>query len=196
MGNTDRIKPAATIAALIKERRTVRVFRNDPVSDELLLELLNVAVWAPNHGLREPWRFILYKGEGRRVFTDAVIGAFTPDEKIKYAETRAEYYMGIPIHLIVILKEDPRQKQWDEDFAAVCCLIQNFQLAAWEQGLGVVWKTNPYLYDPGFRAATGVQPGEKVIGVLHVGYPDKIPPARPRTAAEKLLTVIDCDERR
>lgn len=196
MEKAEQFKPASTAAELIEARRTIRVFRDDPVPDELLLQLLNVAVWAPNHGLREPWRFILFKDEGRRIFTDAVIGSFTPEEKLKYASARTDYYMGIPVHLVVILKEDPRQKQWEEDFAAVCCLIQNFQLAAWEKGIGVVWKTNPYIYNPGFRAAIGVRPGEKVIGALHVGYPDIIPPARPRTAAEKLLTVIDCDERR
>lgn len=104
---------------------------------------------------------------------------------------KMEYLMQVPAHLVLVLKEDPRQKVWDEDYAAVCSLIQNFLLAAWEQGLGVVWKTNNYDYDLIFRETVGVQTGEKIVGVLHVGYPETVPPARPRTADEELLTIVE-----
>lgn len=180
-----------TVAQAIKERRTVRLFKPDSVSVDLLVELLDVAVWAPNHNLREPWRFIVYAGEGRRVFADAVIDTFTAEERAKYEEKRRDEYSTAPLHVIVAMKEDPRQKQWEEDFSAVCCLIQNFQLAAWEQGIGMVWKSNPYMYNPKFRAAAGVGPGEKIVAVLHVGYPRIVPQATPRTPARDKLTVVD-----
>ncbi|WP_239551479.1 nitroreductase family protein [Paenibacillus elgii] len=55
-----------SIAQTIRERRSIRAFNRTPVPQDLVLQLLNDAVWAPNHGLREPWRFI-YVGsaEGR-----------------------------------------------------------------------------------------------------------------------------------
>ncbi|WP_281169575.1 hypothetical protein [Paenibacillus harenae] len=61
---------------------------------------------------------------------------------------------------------------------------------AWNRGIGVVWKTNEYNWDPRFRKAIGVQPGEKVVGALHMGYysPDNIPQPRPRKKAEQLIT--------
>ncbi|MDF2669899.1 MAG: nitroreductase [Paenibacillus sp.] len=180
-----------SIADLIRERRSVRLFKTDPVSTELVLELLNVSVWAPNHGNRQPWRFILYRGEGRTAFAHAMVQTYSAEDRAKYGAKKLEYYQSVPLHLLIILKEDPRQKVWDEDYAAVCCLIQNFQLLAWEQGLGVVWKTNNYGYDPKFRESAGVMPGEKIAGVLHIGYPEVIPSERPRTAAEDLLTIIE-----
>jgi nitroreductase len=179
-----------SISTLIKERRTVRLFQEEPVSLEMLTELLDVAVWAPNHNLREPWRFVAYVGEGKQLFSDAVMATFSKDELDKYGEQRARDYRRIPLHLLIVMREDPRQKQWDEDYAAVCCLIQNFQLAAWEQGIGMVWKSNPYMYHPGFRESVGVQPGEKIVAVLHIGYPRIIPPAASRTSARELLTVV------
>lgn len=177
------------MAQLIRSRRTVRQFRDQAVPMPLLLELLDTANWAPNHGLREPWRFVLYKGEARSAFADAVIGALSAEDKQKYGQQRREAYMQTPVHLIVVMKEDPRQKQWDENFAAVCCWICSFQLAAWERELGVVWKTNPYMYVPAFRDAVGIKDGEKVVGVLHIGYPDIVPDPRPRTSAEDRLIV-------
>ncbi|WP_410771593.1 nitroreductase [Fontibacillus sp. BL9] len=176
---------------LIMARRSVRIFKPDPVMREDIIDLLNVAVWAPNHGNRQPWRFILVMDEARTAFADAVLQTYTAEEREKVGAQRHAYLSGVPAQLIVLQEEDPRPKQREEDFGAVCCLIQNFQLAAWEQGIGVVWKTNPYIHDPRFRSAFGITPGEKVIGVLLVGYADAVPPARPREAAETRLTVLD-----
>lgn len=184
-------KRLGPMAELIQARRTVRLFKPDPVPRERIVELLNISVWAPTHGNRQPWRFILYQDKGRDAFAQAVMATFTAEDHKKYGSDRYDYYLNIPVHLVIVMKEDPRHKQWEEDYAAVCCLIQNFQLAAWEQGLGVVWKTNGYMHDPKFRAAAGVQPGEKIVGVLHAGYPETVPPVRPRMAAEELLTVIE-----
>jgi nitroreductase len=167
------------------------LFKNDPIPNELLLELLNVAIWAPTHGNRQPWRFILYTGEGRFAFANAVIGTYSAEEKEKNGAIRFEYFTTIPAHLLIVMPEDPRQKQWEEDFAAACCLIQNFQLAAWEKGIGVVWKTNNFIFDPRFREAARIQPGEKIVGALHIGYPGLVPEARPRKPAEEMLTVIE-----
>ncbi|MFB9279816.1 nitroreductase family protein [Cohnella cellulosilytica] len=177
------------VAETLRQRRTIRQFKPDPIPFALLLELLDIANWAPNHGLREPWRYILYRGEARSDFTEAVLGSMSAEDKAKYAEQRTRDYAVIPCHLIVVMKEDPRQKQWEEDFGAACGWIQSFQLAAWERGIGVVWKTNPYIYSPYFRRAVGVTDGEKVVGVLHVGYPDLVPAPRPRSPAESKLTV-------
>ena len=187
----EKITQIKSMAQLVRERRTIREFNSKPVSQKLLVELLNDAVWAPNHGNREPWRFILFQGEGRKKFADAVINTFTQDEKEKWGEARYEYYMNIPAHLVVVMKEDPRAKQWEEDFSATSAMIQNFLLVAWERDLGVVWKTNAYNSDPRFHKVIGINPGEKIVGTLHIGYFDKTPKGKPRTKVEDKLTIIE-----
>jgi nitroreductase len=185
MNNNDQYP----IAQVLKARRTIRQFKSDSVPLALIVELMNIANWAPNHGLREAWRFILYHGESRLKFAEAVIGALSAEERTRLGDQRLKEYTHIPIHLIVVMKEDSRQKQWDEDYGAACCWIQNLQLAAWERGLGVVWKTNTYSYAPAFREAVGISGGEKVVGVLHVGYPAVIPEPRPRKSAEQQMII-------
>ncbi|WP_034680401.1 nitroreductase family protein [Caldalkalibacillus mannanilyticus] len=185
------LQPISTVANIIRERRTIREFKSDPISKELVIELLNDAVWAPNHGLREPWRFILFQGEGKKKFTKAVLHTYTEEEKASRAEDITKYYLNIPLHLVVVMKEDPRSKQWEEDFSATSAMIQNFQLLTWEKGIGVVWKTNYYNWEPKFHQEIGVQPGERVVGTLHIGYFDKVPKPRPRTKVEEKLTIIE-----
>lgn len=182
---------ASNISTIIKERRSIKRFKNEAISKEVVFELLNTAAWAPNHGLREPWRFVLFTDEGRERLADTIINTPMKAGKKKSPEMIKEMIMTAPIHLLVIMKEDPRQKEWDEDYAAVCAFIQNFQLAAWEKGIGTIWKTNPYIYSPHFREKLGVRPGEKVVGLIHAGYPEKIPEARLRTPIEEKLDIID-----
>lgn len=191
MGVYGTSEVSGTLAGLIRSRRTVRQFHSEPVPLETVIELMNVAVWAPTHGVREPWRFVLYADGAREELADAVLSASTAEERRQMGEKKKEYLLGIPVHLVVVLREDPRQRQWDEDYACVCCWIQNFQLAAWEAGLGVVWKTNPFIYHPAFREAVGAMPGEKVVGLLHIGYPELVPPERPRTDVREKLIVRD-----
>lgn len=177
----------------IINRRTIKSFKKESISPEVIIELLNVAKWAPNHKLTEPWRFQLYVGEGKEKFVQAYIRSQPKvdgdiSERVK---KKAQYFRDIPVHLVVIMPEDPRQRRWDEDYGAVSTLIQNFQLAAWEREIGMIWRTNDWIYDPTFREEIGVTPGEKVVATMMIGYPEHVPAARPRTDIQELLTIID-----
>lgn len=172
------------VADLITTRRSIKQFNSDLVSTELIQELLSIAAWAPNHGLREPWRITLFTGEGKRVIANAMA-----NHSPKKGDPEA--LMQIPAYLIVSIPQDPRQKEREEDHAAACMFIENFMLAAWERGLGTIMKTGPYIFNPRFLEEVGVQPGEKLLGVIQVGYPAALPDARPRTPIEQKLTVVD-----
>lgn len=125
-------------------------FEDRPVSEDLLLELLNVAVWAPNDGLREPWRFI---------FADS-----RNSEKLQRLQEPA------PAYLLVVMRVEQDPHKQEEDFAAVSCLIQNFRLLAYERGIGVRWTLNEWTYDRKLADTFGVQSNERIAAVLEVGH--------------------------
>jgi nitroreductase len=177
----------------IINRRTIKSFKKESINTEEIIELLNVAKWAPNHKLTEPWRFQLYVDEGKEKFIQAYINSQpkVAGEVSERVERKAQYYRDIPVHLVVIMPEDPRQRRWDEDYGAVSSLIQNFQLAAWERKIGMIWRSNDWVYDPAFREGIGVKSGEKVVATLMIGYPDHVPAAQPRTDIREFVTIID-----
>jgi nitroreductase len=183
------------LSQLMKERRSVYVFEDREVEVGLVGELLDASIWVPNHGMTQPWRFIVVTGEGRQAMAEAnraLAGKWEQDadKKAEKGQKAFDTIMSVPLFLTVVMKEDPRLGVREEDYASTCCIIQNFSLLAWERGIGVVWKTYRLMHQPEFRDALAIMPGEKVVGVLHVGYPAKIPTVQPRIAATDRMTVI------
>ena len=176
----------------IVTRRTIKRFKDEAVDLEEIIELLEVAKWAPNHKLTEPWRFIAFEGSGKDRFVEAFwkTERDAKGELSELSKRKGEYYRNIPLHLVVVMPEDPRQRTWDEDYGAVSAMIQNFQLAAWSRDIGMVWRTNDYIYDPVFREAIGVKRGEKIVATLMIGYAEHIPEPKERTSIREKLTVV------
>ena len=173
-------------------RRSIKKFKTDPVDIDEVIELLNVAKWAPNHKLTEPWRFQLYADEGKEKFIEAFLTSQQRDGQVTdKAKKKSEYFREIPLHLVVIMPEDPRKKRWDEDYAAISAMIQNFQLVAWERGIGMIWRTNDWTHDQVFKDTIGVKSDEKIVGTLMIGYPKHVPEAEKRKDIRKVLTIID-----
>lgn len=184
------------LSHIIMERRSVHVFEDRPVSLELVKKMLDTAVWVPNHKMTQPWRFVLVHGEGRKRIAEVsrALNERRERDPEKAKEIGLKFYnklMAVPMFLLVVMKEHPHPVVREEDYASVSCLIHNFSLLSWEQGLGLVWETYPLLHEPSFREALGIGQGEKIVGSLHVGYPAKVPSAQPRIPAEQLLTVIE-----
>lgn len=182
-----KIRP---IAKVISERRTVRSFKQEPVSRELITQLLELSTWAPNHRLREPWRFIAFFDEGRDVLKQAVMKAPKPEPKPGMVPHQHKKRGPVPCQIVVVVSESESQKEREEDYAATCALIQNFQLAAWEVGLGVTWVSAPFIHAVEFKSGIGVSDDEKVVALLNVGYPESIPTSAKRQPINDKLTII------
>ncbi|MFC4778186.1 nitroreductase [Paenibacillus sp. GCM10023252] len=177
------------IEQLIRERRTVRDFLPTELTPETVLELLDVAVWAPTHGNREPWRFLMFEGEGRRKLIDALVGTFSEEDQAKYRQGYENYLMGTPINLVVTIPRSDNPVIWEEDLCAAACMVQNLQLVAWEREIGMVWKSGEVFNEDSFKAALSIGHEEHVMGLLILGRFHKKPKAQSRTKAE-LKTVI------
>ncbi|MFC4559885.1 nitroreductase [Virgibacillus kekensis] len=181
-------KQLTDLAKVILDRRAVKKGYNDkPVTEETVFGLLEHAVWAPTHGLRQPWRFIFVGPDKKADFAEKIAGTY-PEER---QENRRQYMNEPNAFLVVVMEEPDNQKQWDENFGATAAMIQNFWLLAWEQKLGVVWKTNPHIYDPKVKEILNVGENEKIAGFLHLGYFDEEPPKKDRKPIRDKFTTYE-----
>src|SRR5699024_1005312 len=169
------------IAQLIKDRRAVKKGYNETYVEEALVKkLLEAASWAPNHGMREPWRFVFVDKNQLPHFAKEVAATYPED-----MQENRENYLNEPNAILVVIMEEPEmQKQWDENFGGTAALIQNFSLLACEQELGVCWKTNPHIYNPEVEKIVGVNENERIVAFVHLGYFDEQPEDKGRSSID------------
>jgi nitroreductase len=185
-----------SLVHLIRERRSIRRFSNLPVSQELVMELLKKATQLYEHEEIARWRYI-YVGtpESRQRLADFILTKMRENKLIKLVPNKMmdaimKRMAEIPANLIVVAETDPDPRINDENYAAICSIMQNFQLLGWEQQLGMIWDTERMIQNELFYKRIGVQEGERLVGIFHIGYFEKAPRGRGRTAAEKKWTVF------
>ncbi|ALC86640.1 nitroreductase [Bacillus sp. FJAT-22090] len=183
-----------SIRDAIIQRRSIKLYNGQPVEREVLLSILEDALWAPNHQLRQPWRFVVACGKELVDLYDVLKEFGLPKWKElseEDLEKQMKKYTLAGGYVFVIVPEDARQKERLEDYAAASMLVQNVQLLAWDRGIGSCWKTPGFLDNPKFREALGIKDGERIISMLQVGYFDEMPKPRPRKSIEEFVTVFE-----
>jgi nitroreductase len=163
----------------IRTRRTHKAYAPEPVDRAVLDELLELARWAPNHNLTNPWRFRVVGPEA----LEALKQAAGPESAPKL--DRAPTLVAVSATQSCT---DPVQDEEDLHAAAVATYI--VLLAAHDRGLAGYWRTPGVLRTPEGRQALGIPDGERTLGLIYLGHPcqDKQPPAR--EPSEKYVTYL------
>ena len=179
------------IADRIRARRTTKLFLKRPVSLELVRDAIEVARWAPNHHLTEPWHFYSFGDETIAKTIELIrrIVAETKDENV--AEFKARSAAEIPGWLLVTCTKSDDELLQLEDYASCCCAIQNLTLYLSEAGVASKWTTGPVTRDHRFFELLGIDPDKEfVVGLIWYGYP-KMLPTQSRKAIGEILTETD-----
>lgn len=148
---------------LIKARRSIRKYTQEPVSEEHVQALLEAAMAAPSANNRQPWEFV--------VVQDAEL-------RRQLAATHPWAYMAADAPVVfVVLGDAQRSDHWVEDTSAA---TQNLLLAATALGLGGVWVG---IYpraerEEHVRKVLGIPGSKRVLCILPVGHPAEHKPPR------------------
>lgn len=184
-----------SISDLIKSRRTIFQFEPDPPSKAEISEILEFGIWAPNHRLTEPWRFTVIGEKTKKILADRyteiqiekVKEVATAEQQKSVGEKGHKKFMSKPLIIAVCCLRSDDDFQQKEDYAAVCCAIQNIQLAAWERGIGMQWSTGPITKERNTCDLLGLDfDAEEIVGFLYTGYPAEMPKARRKPIEEVL----------
>ncbi|HEY3970539.1 MAG TPA: nitroreductase family protein [Solirubrobacteraceae bacterium] len=173
---------ATDLETLIRTRRTHKAYGPEPVDRETLLELFELARWAPNHHLTNPWRFHVLGPQARAILArEAELEQPGSARKLERAPT-----------LIVVGVEpqgDPSQRREDLLAGAVAAYI--VLLAAHARGLAGYWRTLPLLEQDAVRAGLKISATQEPIGLLHLGRPVQAQRAPERAPVRDIATFLD-----
>jgi len=146
-------KEREAVYRAIYQRRDIRNFRPDPISDQTLARIIHAAHRGPSVGFMQPWDFILVRdAERRRQVKDlfdrertAAACFFDEPRRSAYLSLKLEGIEEAPVNLCVTC--DPtradvvlgRNSMPETDVYSTCCAVQNLWLAARSEGVGVGW---------------------------------------------------------
>ncbi len=141
--------------------------------EEDIQTMIRIASRVPDHGRLAPWRFILYRGDGRREIGDK-LAELAESREGPLADARREQertrFSRAPlvIGVVSVPRDNPKIPQW-EMFLSGGMAAMNLIIAANALGYATNMITNWYSDVPEGRAILGLAPHEKVVGFVHVG---------------------------
>jgi nitroreductase len=181
----------------IRSRRTCKSFDGQPLMREELEELFELARWAPNHKLTQPWRFRVLGANSQEALRQAaatVALESAPDgaDAEKIAAVAAKKLDRAPTLVAVSCVRNADPVLEAEDFAATAIAAYIVLLAAHARGLAGYWRSPAVLRDNRGTAALAIGPEEDVLGLLHLGHAQGEPPAAaPRRTTEAFVSYLD-----
>jgi len=162
----------------IRGRRSIRAFKSDDVSPEIVEKLLDAASWAPSAGNIQPWEFIVVrKPEIKRALAEAALDQTFIEEA--------------PVVIVVCANKNRSSQGYGIRGKTLYCLqdtaasIQNILLTAYSLGLGTCWIGA--FREEKAREILKIPQGIRLVAIIPVGYPAETPPPRNRRPISQIV---------
>jgi len=172
------VKVLTAVEQAIRERRTHKQFLDEPLRRAEIEELLDLARWAPNHKLTQPWRFRVVGPETLA----RLKGVAGPKEAPKLDRA--------PTLVVVSAKLTGDPLTDEEDVLATGAAIYIVMLAAHAAGFASYWRTPAVMRTDEGRDVVGLAPDERFVGVIYLGRPSSEPPAKQRDPLDEVLDYL------
>ncbi|MBN1237889.1 MAG: nitroreductase [Gammaproteobacteria bacterium] len=186
--SSPRPETAEDIADVIRSRRSINLFEPQAPGTADLLDAIELARWAPNHGLTEPWRFYLIGERTAAEIVDFAVEFETAAKGEKAGLARRKRLEGIPAFFVATCRKSDKALLQQEDYAACCCAVQNLMLYLWHRGIGVKWTTGAVTREQRFYDVVGIDSeAEMIVGFFWYGRPKVVPVQKRREVAEVVV---------
>ncbi|MDF2439222.1 MAG: hypothetical protein JWN98_206 [Abditibacteriota bacterium] len=174
----------------MRTRASLAKLKPDAVPRELIEQLLDVAVWAPNHKMTEPWRFWVWSGASREKLARAFCDNYRRDHPDADQDEldgpgckTANRVLAAPVTLVVTSDVGRNETETLENLVSASLAIEHILLAAHALGLGAYWRTGEGIYTQPNALLELLQlpQSARVAGFVLLGYPESTERTRRRT---------------
>lgn len=179
---------------LIHHRRSVfpQDYTGEKVKDDIINQILENARWAPTHKLTEPWRFLIFTGEGIKALATSQSDIYkkVTEADGTFKENNYQKLLTKPLlssHIIVVImkRDEKRSIPEVEEIGAVFCAIQNMYLTATAYGVGCYLSTGGITYFEEAKELFGFSKEDRILGFFHLGIPKRVYPPGKRKPLEE-----------
>lgn len=184
------VQNVRSLQEVVFHRRSIRLYRPEPVSREQMMALLDAGAWAPSAHNRQPWRFAVIESEAQKEALAGAMGAQlrqdlradgVPEAVIEADVSRScTRIMSAPTLIILCLSmadmdqyPDERRSRNEYLMAVQSAAMagQNLMLAAYDAGLGTCWMCAPLFAPQVVREVLGLPEDWQPQALITLGYP-------------------------
>lgn len=165
------------LSEVLEKRRSIRKFKKEVPSDDLIKKCIEAACLAPSSRNSQPWKFIIVKDK----------------EKIKElskTQPYSSFLENAPVVIVALAEEDKSPRHWVED---VSCAVMLLMLKATELGLGTCWNA---VYSPEnqeredyVRKVLKISKRYRVLANIALGFPDETPGKKKIKSFEEVTSI-------
>lgn len=188
------VSRVSALQDVLRQRMSIRRFREQPVPESLIIQVLDSGRWASSASDIQPWRMILISDpeirrglieEMHRYLKEDILSTGASEEEAeKMVNAELELQLDAPILIVACMTKEAfgeRSDRWPSEHAvgiqSVAAAIQNMLLAAQDLGLGSCWCSTPLLCPTAVRQALGIPQGIEPQAIIALGYPAETPEA-------------------
>jgi len=184
----------------MRERRSVfqKEYTKEPVDDAIVRQILVNATWAPNHKMTEPWRFMVFSGEGIKKLAEfqgecykQVSTAKGKFEEDKYENLRTKPMLSSHIISIGMKRDEAKRIPEIEEIGAVYCAVQNMYLSATAYGVGAYLSTGGITFYEEAKPFFNLGPEDKLLGFFHIGNTNVAPKETRRKPVDSVTAWVN-----
>lgn len=151
------------LSEVIEKRRSIRKYKKEIPSDELIRKCIEAACYAPSARNSQPWKFVVVKDREKIL-------------ALSKTQPYSSFLANAPVVIVALAEEEKSPRHWVEDLS---CAIMLLMLKATELGLGTCWNA---VYSPEdqkreeyVRKVLGIPRKYRVLANIAVGFPDEKP---------------------
>ena len=175
----------------IKSRRSIRRFKDQPVSVDLVREVLDAGTWAPSAKNGQQWRFTVLTGEAKRALTDLFrrkLGALSLKITRRNMGSSFSSCSIMEQAPILIMVWNAGKMGWETEVHSVAAAVQNMLLKAHALGLGTCWIGDIFYASEALKKHLG-KPW-KMTAAVALGWPAEEPKPRPRKSVDEVTEFL------
>lgn len=175
---------------VVKDRRSIRKFKNQEVDDEIIKEILQCATLAPSGKNRQPWKFYVLKGEVKEEVSRMLVkhSRSMPQKEKGMIFTAAVIRQAAALVLVFKDCDDKIENSIIDDIS-IGAAIEHICLKCTDVGLGSLWIG--YLLYIANHIGNRLGVNLPLVSGVAIGVADETPDMRPRKAFDdtcKFLT--------
>lgn len=185
----------------INKRRSIRRFKSDPISKDVIRTILDAGIKAPSGKNKQPWEFVVVTEDTRRemvrIIRDGIMSFKEEHGDVGSAEYSVKIMEQAPVTIFIFnpygtypWQEKTVGQQIAEtvDVQSVGAAIQNMILAAEALGLGSLWICDVFFaYE---EICRWLKKDCQMVAALALGYADESPAMRPRKSIDEITEWI------